>query len=42
MMKVKFYNGRNLVYTVIATSIGNALDFIAGIGIEWTRYKIID
>ena len=42
MMKVKFYNGRNLVYTVIATSVNNALDFIACTDIEWTRYKIVD
>lgn len=40
-MKVKFYNGRKLVCTVVCNSINGAINLVDSMDIEWTRYKIV-
>lgn len=42
-MKVKFYNGRKLVLTVLTDSPSRVINYhLTHTEIDWTRYKIID
>ena len=41
-MKVKFYNGRKLVLTVLTNTPARVINYhLTHDDIEWTRYKII-
>ena len=40
-MTVKFFNGKELVYTIEAIELSYAICYINFSGIEWTSYEIV-
>ena len=42
-MRVKFYNGRKLVLTVLTDSPLRVINYyLTHTNIEWTRYKVVE